>query len=228
MPRSGVGGEVPVEPDADEARDLVLQELSKREYLEAQPTWFDRLASGFLEWLGSLEFDAGAGTQQFGLLLVALLVVGLLVAAFFIFGRPALARRSRVSGELFGEHDDRDSAAIRRAAQRSAADERWADATTDMFRAIARGLAERTVVSTLPGTTAQHFSAKAARAFPSSAGELAAAADDFDEVRYLQHEGTRAQYERVAALEEALRTQTPRLEHADADADAAASTAGVS
>ncbi len=203
---------VPVDPDAPEAREWLIRELSKREYAEAQPNWFDRLASALWEWLSSLRFEPGAGGQGLGVLLVVLLLVALLVAAFFIFGRPALSRRSRVTGELFGDDDARDAAAMRRAAERSASAGLWNDAVTDMFRAIARGLAERTVVTTLPGTTAQDFAERASRAFPEHRTALTASADDFDSVRYLERDATRSEYERVAALESALRTARPRLD----------------
>lgn len=210
--RRALAFDVPVDPDADEARDWMLRELSDREYLEAQPNWFDRLATALWEWLMSLDFEVSEGGQGLGVVLVLLLIAGLVVAAFFIFGAPALARRSRITGELFGTDDERDAEAMRRDAERSAAGGQWSDAMTDMFRAIARGLAERTVVNTLPGTTAQDFAVRASRAFPDHAAALAAAADDFDEVRYLEHEGSRAQYERVAALEAALRSARPKLE----------------
>lgn len=203
---------VPVDPDAPEARDWVLRELANREYAEAQPTWFDRLATALWEWLSSLRFDPGAGGQGLGVLLVVLLLIALLVAAYFIFGRPAFSRRSGVSGELFGDDDERDAAAMRRAAERSASEGRWNEAVADMFRAIARGLAERTVVSTLPGTTAQDFAVRARRAFPEHSAALAASADDFDSVRYLDRDATRHEYDRVAALEATLRTARPDLD----------------
>ncbi|MCW4384991.1 DUF4129 domain-containing protein [Salinibacterium sp. SYSU T00001] len=210
--RAAAPFEIPVEPDAPEAREWLLRELSNREYLEAQPNWFDRLATALWEWLTSLRIEAGPGGQGLGVLLVALLVLALIVAAFIIFGRPALSRRSRVTTELFGAEDTRDSLTLRRAAESHAAQKRWDDAVTDMFRAIARGLSERTVVSTLPGTTAQDFAARAAKAFPDHGGELAASADDFDGVRYLEHPATAEQYERVRALEASIRAARPRLE----------------
>src|SRR5690606_34044389 len=171
---------VPVDPDAPEARERLIRELSKREYAAAQPHWCERLASAACEWLSSLRYEPGAGGQGLGVLLVVLLLVALLVAAFFIFGRPARSRRSRVTGELFGDDDQRDAAAMRRAAERSASAGLWDDAVTDMFRAIARGLAERTVVTTLPGTTAQDFPERASRVFPEHGTAVTASDDDLD------------------------------------------------
>lgn len=201
----------PVEPEADEARELIIRELSKPEYREAQPTWLDRIAAGFLEWLGSLEFSISEGGEGLGLLLVALVVAAVLVAAFFIFGRPALSRRSRVTGVLFGDDDDRDATTLRRDAERHASAGRWDEALLDMFRSIARGLAERTIVMSLPGTTAQDFAQRAGLPFADHALALRASADDFDAVRYLGQDGTREQFERVAALEGRLRAARPEL-----------------
>jgi hypothetical protein len=80
-----------------------------------------------------------------------------------------------------------------------------------MYRSIARGLAERTVLTTSPGTTAHDFATRAAAAFASSADDLKASAIAFDEVRYLGATGTRSQYDVVARLERALRTAKPAV-----------------
>ena len=50
-----------LEPDDDEARDLLLDELSKLEYAQAQPTWFDLLVQAVLDWFGSLRLGGGGG-----------------------------------------------------------------------------------------------------------------------------------------------------------------------
>ena len=203
--------EVPVEPDAEEARTWVRDELGKVVYQEAKPTWFDRLASALWDWLTSLRIEDVGGGGPLGLLLIGALVVGLVVAAFVIFGAPARRRRSRVTGELFGQDDGRDSSAMRRDAERFAGQGEWAAGIADMFRAIARGLAERTIVATSPGATAQRFAEQAGAAFPGSAGDLRACADLFDEVRYLGNAGTRESFDRVAGLERTLREASPRF-----------------
>ena len=43
--------DVPVVPDAPEARDWLLEELSKPEYAAARPSLFDILSQRFFEWL---------------------------------------------------------------------------------------------------------------------------------------------------------------------------------
>ena len=200
---------VPVDPDADEARRLLLDELSKAEYREAQPTWFDRLATAIGDWLQSLTVGSAGGPPGIGMLIVILLVVVALVVAFLVFGLPRLTTKSRVTGSLFGDDDARDAVAIRRAAESAAGRGDFALAITEMFRATARGLAERTVLSTTPGTTAHDFAQRAASAFPDFDDALRDAAVAFDEVRYLGRDGSGRQYEAIAAMERGLREAKP-------------------
>jgi hypothetical protein len=203
---------VPVDPDADEARQWVVDELTGSDYQAAQPIWFDQLSAAVGDWFASLNIGSANGPPGLGALIVILLVVAVLVVAFLIFGLPRLNRRSTVTGSLFGENDDRDAAAMRRAAELAASQNDFALAVAEAFRAIARGLAERTVLTISPGTTAHDFSVRAAASFPAFDERLADAATAFDDVRYLGGTGTREQYEAVASLESALRATSPLLE----------------
>lgn len=200
---------VPVDPDAPTARKWIIDELSKAQYRAAQPTLFDRLSQAFLRWLESLRPGTGSGLQAPILVVVIVIVVVAIVAAFVIFGAPRLNRRSTVGGALFGEDDERDSASIRGAAEAAASAEDWTTGIEEMFRAIARGLAERTILSVTPGTTAQDFAARAAVALPAFAAQLTGAASDFDRVRYLARAGTEAGYRSMAQLERQLAAATP-------------------
>lgn len=201
----------PLEPDADEARDLLLDELSKLEYAQAQPTWFDLLVQAVLDWFGSLRLGGGGGFPL-GVLLVGLAIVAAAVlVALLVYGLPRFRRRSRVTDELFGEADARSARELRRDAQAAAARGDWRTAIADRYRAIARGLDERTLVSLLPGTTAHAVARQGARAFPDAGTELEAAADLFDGVRYLDSTGDRDGYDRVRALDERLAAAQPVL-----------------
>ena len=205
--------DVPVDPGADEARDLLREELAKQEYLAAKPTWFDLLIQNFTDWLNQLTTGTSSGgPPSSGILVVAIVVIALLVVAFLIFGLPRINRRSSVTGTLFGEDDARTSAMMRSAAELSASAGNYELAIAEMYRAIARGLAERTVLTTSPGTTALGFSSRASRAFPAHAAALADAASAFDDVRYLDRPGTEARYTQVATLERELRAAKPVLE----------------
>ena len=202
--------DVPVDPDVDQAREWITRELAKPPYRAAEPTWFDRLASGFWEWLTSLQFG-GSGSPLLMWGLVALLVIGALVAAYFVFGPPRLNRRAGATGLLFGADDQRTDAALRRSAAEAAARGDAALAIEEMFRATARGLAERAIVDTFPGTTARAFAASAGTFFSTCRDALTASAHDFDDVRYLDRPGTEAAYRRMLDLDAALQAMTPDL-----------------
>lgn len=206
-----VAADVPVDPDAPEAREWILRELSGPEYEAARPTLFDRVSQAIWDWLSSLTFGGADGPPVLPLVVVGVLLLVALLLAFLIYGMPRLNRRSVADRELFGEHDERDAAAIRRAAADAAAREDWTLASVEAFRALARGLAERTLVTVSPGTTAHGLAERAARSFPDAAGELRWSADLFDGVRYLGHAGDRAGYERVSALDARLRSARPAV-----------------
>jgi hypothetical protein len=204
-----LGADVPVDPNGDQARRWIIDELSKPQYQAAQPNWFDRASSAFYNWITSLDLSRLGGAQTPILLIITVVIVAAIVAAFLIFGRARLNRRSTVSGGLFGEEDERDAVAIKAAAEVAASRGDWTLAIIEMFRSIARGLAERTVVTTHPGTTAHDFAADAGRAFPASAESLRTVAATFDRVRYLGRPGSEREFLDAAALESELRRSSP-------------------
>jgi hypothetical protein len=205
-----VGFDVPVDPTAPEGREWLREELAKQEYQAARPTWFDQLAKWIQDRIGDLlGSSTTGGPPGFGAVIVFALVLAAIVVAFFVFGRPRINRKSAVSGALFGEDDFRDAAGIRAAAESAAARGEYELAITEAFRAIARGLAERTILTVNPGSTARDFSERAGVPFPQFAAEFAAAAVIFDEVRYLGRPGTAEHYEQVATLERLARQAKP-------------------
>lgn len=205
-----VVADVPVEPGADEARDWVVGELSKPPYQAAQPTWFDRVSQAVGDWFASLRVPDGSGFGGLVPLVVVLIVVALIVVAFLVFGRPRLNRRSTAPvGALFGADDTRSAAELRASAARAAEAGDLVTAVEEAFRALARGLAERTIVSTSPGTTAQDFSRRAASSFPAAREELGAGAVLFDGVRYLDRPASREDYDRIVALDRRLQNERP-------------------
>jgi len=203
--------DVPVDPDAGQARDWIIAELSKPEYRAAEPTWFDRLSQGFLDWLGSLNFGTGGAFQAPLLFVVGGVLVAAAITAYVIFGPPRLGRRSTVVGSLFGTDDSRDAAAMRRAAADAAGRQDFTLAIEEQFRAIARALAERTVLSVSPGTTARDFAVRAGTSFPALTARLTTAAETFDGVRYLGRPGSREGYLELTALDSELRAARPLL-----------------
>lgn len=200
---------VPVDPDAPTATGWLRDELAKPQYQAARPTWFDRVSKAFLDWFASLGAPSGAGLGPWVPLIVTIVIIAVVVVAVLVFGLPRLNRRSALQHELFGRNDGRSADELRRAALSAASHRDWNLAISEMFRAIARSLVERTVLFTTPGTTAHSFAARAATAFPDERVSLQAAADLFDGVRYLGAEGTESGFLSLAAFESDLRTRTP-------------------
>lgn len=203
-----VPASVPVRPDGGTARQWLLDELAKPAYQAAQPTPFDRAVQAFLAWFTGL-FDVGRTTTPPLLLGVALLiVVVVLVLALLLFGLPRRNRRSAVQA-LFGEDDRRTAEQMRQAARSAMAAGDWSAAVLERFRAVARALDERTLVSVFPGTTATAFTRSAARVFPDEIADLEAAAALFDEVRYAGSAATQEDALSIAALDDRLESATP-------------------
>lgn len=226
---SGPHLEAPLDPDRDEARRLLEEELARARYQEGQgggrpevPEWLQEL----YRWLQRL-LDSLTGTGSVPGWIVLLVVVGVAVVlvAFLVFGMPRLRARSRVASAdaLFEADDHRDAAAIRRDAETAAHAGRWAEAIAERFRAVARSLHERTLVTTVPGSTAHDVARRAATPLPEHAGRLELAADDFDAVRYLGDAGDRERYARLVELDEAVQRARPRLTVTGAATGAAAS-----
>lgn len=205
--------DVPVDPDAPEAQDWLVEELSKPEYQAAQPTLFDRISRGIFEWLYDVFTNAGQleGPPTLVLTIVVVLLAAAVIFAILVFGVPRRGSKSAVTGSIFGEHDERSAAKMRQDAERAAAQGDYSTAIAELFRAIARGLAEREVLTTFPGTTATDFAARSGRVFPAHATRLVAAARDFDGVRYLDRVGTAEQYAAMSELERDLRAARAAL-----------------
>lgn len=205
--------EIPLDPDAPEARRWVVEELSKPEYANAEPTPFDLAMQAIRDWIVSL-FEGATGVPGPLLALLAVIVVAvLLVVALLVFGLPRLRRRRRAAAPLFDDHDLRDLRTLRRAAEAAAAAGDWPLAIEERFRAIVRGVVDRDLVRVHPGTTAHAFADAAGRPLPEHADALRAAAADFDAVRYLGRAGSRERYEAIVRLDLAVEATVP--EHAE-------------
>jgi hypothetical protein len=225
--------DVPVDPDDEQARRWLEQELGRGDtpYAEPEtPQWLQDL----LDWLRDLFGNAdpqvpttGADTGgAVGIIIAVVLVVAALGVAFAIFGLPRLRRRSTVTGDLFGEDDDRSSRQIRSAAQQAADAGDFTSAVVEVFRSLARDLAERGIVIAFPGTTAREFGRRAGDVFPATADRLDDAARVFDGVRYLGKTGTEDEWVRMSALAAELRaTKAPRGPRAADALEAAAERA---
>ncbi len=193
-------------PDAEEARRLAEQELSKPEYLAAQPNAFDRASLAVLEFLDKLlNPDLGNGAGGLVVLItIAAVVIALLVLGILAWGRPRASRRRLAHTELLGAHDQLTAAQLRAAADGLARAGDWSGAVTQRYRALARSLIERELIDPAPGATAQSIASAAAHVFPEDQEALLHAAQLFDGVRYLGASGDEPTYLAVRAVDERI------------------------
>lgn len=201
--------DIPVVPDAPEARRWLLEELSRPEYREAEPTAFDLAAQAVRDWLAAL---LSGGTGLPGPVLAAIAVAAVLVLVgigFLVFGVPRLRRRRAATTPLFEDGDIRSLAELRRAAETAAAEGRYDVAIEERFRAIVRALVDRELVRVHPGTTAHGFARSGAEVFPSHGERLESGAAAFDAVRYLGRAGTADEVSDLAALDAVLEATPP-------------------
>ena len=165
------------------ARDLVRDELRRREYADARPPLLVRVVGRVVRELGEL-LDRAAGAAPGGRLgLLALLVLlGLLVAV--VLSRVGPLARSGATTPLFegsrvltaGEH--------RGLAESAAAEGRFAEAVRERLRAVVRELEARGALDPRPGRTAGEVARDGGAAVPAVAEDLRTAARTFDEVWY--------------------------------------------
>lgn len=199
-----VPADIPVVPDAPEARRWLLDELSRPEYREAEPTGFDLAAQAVRDWLLDL-LSGGAGLPGPVLALLAVLaVLVLVIVGLLVFGLPRWRRRRAAAAPLLDDGDTRGLAELRRAAEAAAGAGRFDLAIEERYRAIVRALVDRELVQVHPGTTAHGFAAAAAGVFPGFVERLEAAASAFDAVRYLGRTGTADDVAELAALDAEL------------------------
>ncbi|MFK5634573.1 MULTISPECIES: DUF4129 domain-containing protein [unclassified Ornithinimicrobium] len=174
---------VPVDPDRDQARAWLEEELARPGYQLRESfvvgawTWVqDRLPS--LGPVGALP--AWTTWVVLGVVLGAVLAV-LTFAQRDRWRRAALTARS--TGSVLDEEGLRAEDYRTRATAALVAGDHDA-ALLDGYRAIAAGAVERTLLDDRPGRTAHEVALALEPVFPVDAAPLAAAADRFDAVRY--------------------------------------------
>ncbi len=188
--RRGVPGDVPATPDADQARRAAEEELAKPAYHHAASVW-QRIWQWLSQHLDPRDAVPGA-PAWLSTLLVVMLVAALLMALVALITRVTWARRAtRPDAPLF--EDDRDAAALTRAADAAAVRGDWATAVVERFRAVVRSLDERGAIEDYPGMTAHEAARLAARPLGELAAQMNQAAGLFDAVRYGRVEPTPTQ-----------------------------------
>ena len=213
--RPAPAAEVPVEPDADEARSWLRSELSKAEYQEAQPGLAERALARILEFLEEvLSGIQGVGAPA-GILLLALGALVLLALAVLVV-RPRLNARKKPAGLFDETAADQDAAAHRALAEQAAQAGDWDAALAERLRAILRSAEERVILAPQPGRTAREAGTSLAAVFPAAAEEIHWLSRRFDEVRYGGSRAGEPDARRAAELDAQLLHSQPAAAAASA------------
>lgn len=201
-------------PDADEAREWAEEELGKAVYQVTEPTLFDKVSRAIGEFIQNLlnpSLSGGAFSPIWAVIIVAI-VLGGIVLAFVIWGRPRGDHRTGSGGSAAVFDDDALSAAeLRTAAAAASARGDWDEAIVMRTRALARGLDERGILHAPPGMTARALAGDAGVFFPDLAEELARSAALFDDVRYLRRHGSPESARGLDELEARVAAATPAV-----------------
>ena len=186
----------------ESARDAARDELSRREYADAQPPLLVRLVGRALGWLLDLvEGAAGAVPGGTVGLLILLALIGLLVAVVVARLRPT-GREGSGRAPLFAGSAVLSAAEHRALAETAASEGRFADAVRERLRAVVRDLEARGVLDARPGRTAGEVARDAGAAVPAVAHDLRRGAVVFDEVWYGGRPADAASYATLVEVDE--------------------------
>jgi len=178
--------EVPVVPDADQAREWLQRELANVVYRERES-----LLQRFWDWLSGLFTSVPFGGDGGPWWLLGLLALIALVALIAFWVAGPVRRTDRTAGRsarVLAEDDTRGAEDLRAAANAAANAGDWATAVAERFRALVRGLEDRAVLDERPGRTAREAAAAAGQRFGEHAERLHRAAALFDGVVYGHHD----------------------------------------
>ena len=195
-----LGCEIPLTPDQGEARDWLLEELSKGVYGEISGpivSFVSDLIDGFFRLLSW----RGEGTPPISLILtiLAIIAIAALIVVLILHPIRLAKRRSR---SVFEEETS--APQVRASFDEAVASQDWNLAFVWAYRLMVLGLDDHDVVSSTPGLTAREAADAATRVAPGLAPQLSTYAETFDKVRYGHSTITREEVD-------ALRSFTPVL-----------------
>lgn len=200
---------VPVQPDADEARRLLQDELAKGVYRQAEPSLLERAWTAVLTWLGELlgqirSVDAGVGT------ILLAVGAGVVIAVAVLLIKPRLNAVRRPDPTVFPVQSGLSAQAHRDTAEAAARTGDWDEALTERFRAITRAAEERVILDEQAGRTAVEVAHRLQDLFAAQSEELHWLAERFNEVHYGSRPAGQPDYRRAAELDLELQRTQPR------------------
>lgn len=206
----GTGG---LDPDLDEARRLLREELQDARYAEPfDPlAWlFDRFAD-VRDWLA--ELGAGGSVLAVVAVVALLLLLAGVVALIARSGRASHRVRPADGGDV-GLEPGVTAAEYLARARAALAEDRPGPALADAFRSVAVDAAERTLLDDVPSRTAQEITGALAGTFPDHGAALLGLGSDFDDVVYGGRAVGRERAASAIALAQTLHAARPRLAEA--------------
>lgn len=206
-----------LDPDRDQARQLLQDELTHPDYHRAEPI-ISRILNWIIDRLDALiQFIPGSsGFAQ--LALVAVVIAAVLAIAFALRGRRRAARlrTSAGPGSVFDDSSMTAAQYRARAAAALAAGD-FSAGLLDSYRAIAASADERALLDEAPGRTAHEIAIALVPTFPDHGPQVGHAADLFDSVRYGEHRATEAEAVMMLDLDTTLASTRPIHQRTGAD-----------
>lgn len=211
-----IPGDVPVLPDAEEARRLAEAELAKSDY-EYSTGFIHRALRQISDFLNDLFSGMHAGPVA-NPWLVLILIVAVVVVALVFFSRVRVSARTSearaTSAVLFA--DDADSAELMERALAYLRQGNCTAAFLDLYRSTIRHADERALIHDRPGLTAQEAATQVAALDGECCRQFPRQANIFDAASYGDHVVSQQQVEALLHLDSLVRqefaTMRPRQE----------------
>lgn len=194
----------PLVPDSEDAREWLLEELSREPYSQS-PSFWEWLWSQIERIIQAITSYGNGLEAVFLPLVVVALVAGIIILAF-LYGPPA--RRGRrvetAAGGMWQEGDARTASALQQSASRAAAAGDYSLAVIELFRASVRGLEERGTIETTAGMTATEVAQIISGTLPGARDLADLAATTFNGARYGALAASEADYRVMREFDSAL------------------------
>jgi hypothetical protein len=190
-----------IDIDRDAAHEAAQSELAKPIY--PKPSLIEQIYNWIDEFLYRLVANGSTFPGGWFTITVLLILLAVAVIVAIRIARRAMHTSRGESRTLFGA-EELSAAEHRATAERYAASGDWAPAIRHRLRAVARQLEENGTLDAVPGRTATELARAAGRELPNLAGELAAAAEAFNDVTYGERPGLESQYRQIASLDDKL------------------------
>lgn len=191
-----------MQPERDEARRLLEEELSDPRYQRDATGPLREAADRFFAWLDQMQLNLGPVELPLGPILLPVLLLAAVILCIVLV-RPRLQRGAEAE-ELSLSPAGVTSGALRERAEAHAAVGRFDEACRERFRAIIRAAEERQDLAEQAGRTATEAGQALARVHPDEAAAAVRAAELFNYSRYGGRSLQRTDYDTLLAFDQRL------------------------